>query len=89
MTGHERSAVHQCRSDLFGGSGALEPHLEIAGFTISRLSEFPMITLTIILLLMFVPASRRLLSRMLVSILAAIGIVFLVAPDSRPRRRGL
>jgi hypothetical protein len=48
-----------------------------------------MITLTIILLLVFVPASRRLLSRMLVSILGAIGIVFLVAPDSRPRRRGL
>ena len=80
MTGHERSAVHQCRRSL-------EPHLEIAGFTMSRLSEVPMITLTIIILLVFVPASRRLLFRMLVSILAAIGIVFLVAPDSRPRRR--
>jgi len=46
-----------------------------------------MITLTIILLLVFVLASRRTLSQMLVGILAAIGIVFFVAPDSRTRRR--
>ncbi|HUA24337.1 MAG TPA: hypothetical protein VMA54_09480 [Steroidobacteraceae bacterium] len=47
-----------------------------------------MITLTIILLLVFVPALRRPLFRMLCGILAAVGIVFLIAPDSRPRRKG-
>jgi hypothetical protein len=48
-----------------------------------------MITLTIILLLVFVPPFRRALSRMFWSVLAAVGIVFLIAPRSGPRRRGL
>ena len=47
-----------------------------------------MITLTIILLLVFVPPFRQALSRMFWSVLAAAGIVFLVAPRSGPRRRG-
>jgi hypothetical protein len=49
----------------------------------------PMITLTIILLLVFVPPFRRALSRMFWGLLTAVGIVFLIAPRSRPPRRGL
>ena len=48
-----------------------------------------MITLTIILLLVFVPPFRRALSRMFWSVLAAVGIVFLIAPRLGPRRRGI
>ena len=48
-----------------------------------------MITLTIILLLVFVPPFRRALSRMFWGLFAAVGIVFLIAPRSGPRRRGL
>jgi hypothetical protein len=47
-----------------------------------------MIALTIILLLVFVPQFRRALSRMFWGVLAAVGIVFLIAPRSGPRRRG-
>ena len=47
-----------------------------------------MITLTIILLLVFVPSLRRAVSRLLWSVLAAVGIVFLIAPKARPPRRG-
>ena len=47
-----------------------------------------MITLTIILLLVFVPPFRRALSRMFWGVLAAVGIVFLIAPNLRPRRKG-
>jgi hypothetical protein len=47
-----------------------------------------MITLTIIALLVFVPASRRILGGFLSSILAALGVAFVVTRDSRPRRRG-
>lgn len=49
----------------------------------------PMITLTIILLLVFVPPLRRALSRMFWGVFAAVGIVFLIAPSSRQRRKGL
>lgn len=49
----------------------------------------PMITLTIILLLVFVPPFRRALSRMFWGLLAAVGIVFLIAPRSRSRHKGL
>jgi hypothetical protein len=48
----------------------------------------PMFTLTIILLLVFVPQFRRALSRMFWGLLAAVGIVFLISPSSRPRRKG-
>jgi hypothetical protein len=48
-----------------------------------------MITLSIILLLVFVPESRRTLSRLLGGLLAAVGIVFLAARDSHAPRRGL
>jgi len=48
-----------------------------------------MITLTIILLLVFVPQFRRALSRMLWVTLGTVGMVFLIAPRSRPRRRGV
>lgn len=51
--------------------------------------EAPMITLTIILLLVFVPPFRRALSRMFWGLLTAAGIVFLIAPRSRPRHRRL
>lgn len=47
-----------------------------------------MITLTMILLLVFVPAARRNLARMLWGIFAATGIVFLADRDSHARRRG-
>jgi len=47
-----------------------------------------MITLTVIALLVFVPASRRILGGMLSSFLAALGVAFVVTRDSRTRRRG-
>jgi hypothetical protein len=47
-----------------------------------------MITLTIILLIVFVPPFRRALSRMLWGVFAAVGIVFMIAPRSRPRSKG-
>ena len=47
-----------------------------------------MVTLTIIALLLFVPASRRILGGMLSGFLAALGVVFVVTRDSRMRRRG-
>lgn len=48
-----------------------------------------MITMTIIFLLLFVPASRRLLSSIVSAILVALGIAFLVTRDSRTHRKGL
>ncbi len=45
-----------------------------------------MVTLTIILLLILVPASRRVLGGIFRSILGALGIVALVARDSSSRR---
>jgi hypothetical protein len=48
-----------------------------------------MVTLTIILLLIFVPAARRILSQIFFGILGALGIITFVAGDSRTRRRGL
>jgi hypothetical protein len=47
-----------------------------------------MVTLTIILLLLFVPASRRLLSDIFSAVLFVLGIAFLVTRESRTRRRG-
>jgi hypothetical protein len=48
-----------------------------------------MITLSVILLLVFVPQSRRLLSGLLWGVFSVVGLIFLAAPDTRPRRRGL
>jgi hypothetical protein len=49
-----------------------------------------MVTLTIILLLLFIPASRRILGGMLSAVLAALGIaVFVTRNSSSGRRRGL
>lgn len=47
-----------------------------------------MVTLTIIALLVFVPASRRMLSGLLTLVLAALGIVFVVTRDSHTHRKG-
>jgi hypothetical protein len=46
-----------------------------------------MVTITIILLLVFIPASRRILSRMFFSILGALGLISVVTRDSRTRHR--
>jgi len=46
-----------------------------------------MVTLTIILLLLFVPPARGLLVRLFSIILGALGIVAFVARDSSSRRR--
>jgi hypothetical protein len=57
--------------------------------SLAALLEAHMITLTIILLIVFVPPPfRRALSRMLWGVFAAVGIVFLIAPRSRPRSKG-
>lgn len=49
-----------------------------------------MVTLTIILLLLFVPVSRRILGGMLSAALAALGIAFVITRNaSSGRRRGL
>jgi hypothetical protein len=56
--------------------------------SLAALQEAHMITLTIILLIVFVPPFRRALSRMLWGVFAAVGIVFLIAPRSRPRSKG-
>jgi hypothetical protein len=45
-----------------------------------------MVTLTIILLLVFVPASRRLLVTLVYSVLGALGVIAAVTRDS-PRRK--
>lgn len=63
------------------------------GISLSRRNITPiakafMITLTVILLLVFVPAARRNLARMLWGIFAAPGIIFLADRDSRAHRRG-
>ncbi len=47
-----------------------------------------MVTLTIIALLVFVPASRRVFSGLLTLVLAVLGIVFVVTQDSHPHRKG-
>jgi hypothetical protein len=56
--------------------------------SLAALQEAHMITLTIILLIVFVPPFRRALSRMVWGVFAAVGIVFLIAPRSRPRSKG-
>jgi hypothetical protein len=48
-----------------------------------------MITLTLILLLIFVPASRRVLSGMILGAFSLLGLAYLVSRDSGGRRRGL
>jgi hypothetical protein len=47
-----------------------------------------MITLTVILVLVFVPASRCILSSVLWGIFAVLGVAFLITKDSGGRRRG-
>jgi hypothetical protein len=46
-----------------------------------------MITLTLILLLVFVPASRRVLSGMIFGAFSLLGLAFLISRDSGGRRR--
>jgi hypothetical protein len=46
-----------------------------------------MITLSVLLVLVFVPASRRILSSVLWGIFAALGVVFLITKDGGGRRR--
>ena len=48
-----------------------------------------MITLTLILLLIFVPASRRVLAGMLLGAFSLLGLAFLISRESGGRRRGL
>ena len=48
-----------------------------------------MITLTLILLLIFVPASRRVLSGMILRVFSLLGLAFLISRESGGRRRGL
>jgi len=48
-----------------------------------------MITLTIILLLIFIPASRRILAGFVSGILSLLGLAFLVTRDTGRRRKGL
>ena len=47
-----------------------------------------MITLTLILLLIFVPASRRILSGMILGAFALLSLAFLVSKETGGRRRG-
>jgi hypothetical protein len=48
-----------------------------------------MITLTIILLLIFIPASRRVMTGFVSGILSLLGLAFLVTRDTGRRRKGL
>jgi hypothetical protein len=48
-----------------------------------------MITLTIILLLIFIPASRRILAGLVSGILSLLGLAFFITRDTGRRRRGL
>ena len=48
-----------------------------------------MITLTLIFLLIFVPASRRVLSGMILGVFSLLGLAFLIARESGGRLRGL
>jgi hypothetical protein len=48
-----------------------------------------MITLTIILLLIFIPASRRILAGFLSGILSLLGLAVLITRDTERRRKGL
>lgn len=48
-----------------------------------------MITLTLILLLAFVPASRRVLSGMTLGAFSLLGLAFLILRESGGHRRGL
>jgi hypothetical protein len=47
-----------------------------------------MVTLTVILILLFVPASRRILSGLLRGILAVLGVAFLITRNPGGRRTG-
>jgi hypothetical protein len=46
-----------------------------------------MITLTLFLLLVFVPASRRILSGMILGAFSLLGLAFLISRESGGRRR--
>jgi hypothetical protein len=48
-----------------------------------------MITLTVILLLIFIPASRRILGGFVSGILSLLGLAFLITRDTGRRRKGL
>lgn len=47
-----------------------------------------MVTLTVILLLVFVPAFRRVFSGLIRGVFAVLGVAFLITRDSGDRRRG-
>jgi len=47
-----------------------------------------MITLSVLLLLIFVPASRRLFIGLVNGVFALLGVAFLITKDSNRRRRG-
>jgi len=47
-----------------------------------------MITLTVILVLVLVPASRRILASVLWGVFAVLGLAFLITKDAGGRRRG-
>jgi hypothetical protein len=55
---------------------------------LSSKSSAIMITLTLILLLVFVPASRRVLSGMILGAFSLLGLAFLISRESGGRRRG-
>jgi hypothetical protein len=48
-----------------------------------------MITLTVILLLIFVPASRAVLGELISGVLSLLGLAFLITSSTGGRRRGL
>jgi hypothetical protein len=47
-----------------------------------------MVTLTVVLLLVFVPASRRILAGLLRGMFAVLAVAFLITRDGGGRRRG-
>ena len=67
---------------------AIDEGISLPRRNITPIEKVSMITLTVILLLVFVPAVRRNVARMLWGIFAATGIVFLADRDSHARRRG-
>jgi hypothetical protein len=48
-----------------------------------------MVTLTLIFLLIFVPAARRVLSGLIMGAFSLLGLAFLISRESGGRRKGL
>ena len=79
---------------MIGADAALDTlrfakYVAIAKLPERRNQGIVMITLTLIVLLIFVPASRSILGGFLKGIGALLGLAFLVSRDSVGRRRGL